>query len=470
MINAQGLNRRRFLQSSAALGFGLTSLSTRSFSEESSRPPNIVFFVADDMRWDVTGYAGNKIIQTPSLDQMAAQSVVFTNAFVTTAICCTSRASFLTGRYASPFDLHRFDKPLPEDIWHESYPYLLRQHGYRTGFIGKWGLGDPMPVADYDYWDGFPGQGQYFEEVDGVRMHRERLIENSALKFLDGSPKDQPFCLAVSFKAPHVQDENERPFLPDPMYDDLYLNDTIPTPKTATDDHFKRLPDFLQNSEGRRRWQNRFANPDLFQRSVKDYYRLVTGLDRAVGAVRARLAEKDLASNTVVIFTSDNGFFLGEHGQAGKWIMNEESIRVPLVIHDPRLPSDLQGKRVDQQVLNIDMAPTMLDIAGIEQPARMEGHSLSPLMQGEIPANWRNKWFYEHLFKHPGIPPIEGVREERWKYVRFIDRNPIYEQLFDLEKEPFEETNLATSPDHQGELERLRAEWAHLRERVGKVG
>jgi arylsulfatase A-like enzyme len=304
------------------------------------------------------------------------------------------------------------------------------------GFIGKWGIdGGKMPVESFDYFRGFQGQGQYFP--DGGSKHLTEIMAGQMTEFLTASSKDQPFCLSVSFKAPHVQDEHPEQFLPDPVDASLYRDVTIPAPETEDPKYVASLPISVQRSEGRRRWAVRFSTPDLYQRSVKNYYRLITGVDRAVGQALAALERAGVDDNTVVIYTSDNGFYLAEHGLAGKWFMHEESIRVPMIVYDPRL-NRRAGSRISKMTLNIDLAPTMLALAGADVPASMQGRNVGPLLRGEN-TRWRSDWFYEHHFRHNGwIPATEGIRTDHWKYTRYIDDDPAFEELFDLQHDPHE--------------------------------
>lgn len=419
---------------------------------ESQQRPNLLLLVTDDQRWDALGAEGNPHIETPHLDRLAARGVRFTESFVTTSICAINRACLLTGQYASRHGIHDFSTPLSPEQLAATFPARLRTDGYRTGFVGKWGLGGPLPESAYDFWRGYAGQGNYFEAGDPT--HLTDRLTGAALEFLDGCSPRQPFCLQVSFKAPHVQDGAQRPFQPAVRYESRYADVVLPLPVTADDD-FATLPEFLQSSEGRVRWHNRFATPEMYQQSVKDYYRLMTGVDDAVAAILERLAARGLNERTVVVFTSDNGFFLGEYGLAGKWLMYEESIRVPLVVVDPRLPAERRGTTCDRVVLTIDLAPTLLELAHSAIPTAMQGQSLVPLVCGaEIP--WRDGFFYEHRFVHPRIPPSEGYRLGRWKYVRYLHESPPPEQLFDLDSAAGERMNRVDDPQYASVLADLR--------------
>ena len=230
---------------------------------------------------------------------------------------------------------------------------------------------------------------------------------------------------------------------------------TIPPLRRSKPADHEALPAFLRGDyEGRVRWERRFSTPEKFQESVKRYYRLITGVDVQVGRMLGYLGERGWDENTVVIYTSDNGFYLGERGLAGKWLMHEESIRTPLIIRDPRL-KETQGTKRDEMTLNIDLAPTILALAGLDIPTSMQGRDLGPLLRGESPS-WRSEWFYEHLFEHRTIPKIEGIRGERWKYTRYIETDPLYEELYDLANDPGEDHNLAVFAEHRDSLEKQR--------------
>lgn len=441
----------------------ISSSVSRGSEPKVARKPNIVFILTDDQRFDALGCAGNPVVKTPNLDGLAARGVRFTNMFCTTSICAISRATFMTGQWERRHGIKGFRKPLSETQFANSFPALLRKNGYRAAFIGKWGLGGKLPKEKYDDFRGFRGQGRYYPKGKSAQPgeHLTHKLGDQAVEFLDGCSKDEPFVLQYYTKAAHCQDGNTWPFQADVRYKDLYADEIIPVPSTATEKYYRRLPVFLQNSEARKRWKIRFSNPQLYQKSVKDYYRLVTGIDDVVGRMVKKLKEKHLFENTVIIFTSDNGFYLGEHGLAGKWFMHEESIRLPLIVFDPRLPVSRQGKTNDELVLNADIAPTIVSLAGVAIPKIMQGKDLSPLFQGKS-TDWRDDFLYEHRFKHPTIPMNEGVRGKRWKYVRYTSVDPVYEELFDLKNDPHETENLAKKPEYRNKLTQMRKRWRTL--------
>lgn len=433
------------------------------------KPPNFVFLLVDDLRWNALGFMGDKIVQTPHLDRLAAQSVVFDNCFVTTSICSVSRASYFTGQWMRRHGIGDFGTGLNGAAWDNTYPAKLRAAGFRTGFIGKWGVGSAQETAAkaaaFDYWKGLPGQaGEFIEKNDPTRTHKTARFGNEALEFLGGCTKDKPFCLSLSFNAVHARDGKPREFEPDPRDEVLYANVTIPVPKLATDEAFKRLPEAVQKSEGRRRWGWRFDTPEKAQQILRDYYRLITGVDREVGRIVAELEKRGLADNTVIVFTADNGFALGDRGMADKWFMYEEDIRVPAFIFDPRAPKAVQGRRSKAMVLNVDFAPTLLELAGVPVPPVMQGRSLVPHLKDQPPKDWRTEFFYEHHSVAARIPMSEGVRTERWKYLRWIAETPVKEELYDLQADPLEERNLLADPKHAALLAELRGKW----ERYGR--
>jgi len=449
MMTAMALTRRAFLGTAPA---GLMR------GQAGGRRPNVLFLLGDDHRWDALGCMGNRIIQTPNIDGLSRSGVTFENNFVTTAICVTSRASIFSGLYARNHGILAFNQQFTREQFDRTYPAQLRKAGYRTGFVGKYGLdGDELPSDRFDYWRGFRGQGKYFPKGE-PGPHLTEIMSEQAVEFIDGSKGDEPFCLSVSFKAPHVEDDDPRQFLYDPRDEALYRDVTIPMPRTADPKYISMLPLSVQRSEARRRWAVRFATPALYQESVKSYVRLVTGIDRAVGAMLKALDARGLRENTVIVYTGDNGFYLSEHGLAGKWFMHEESIRTPLIVNDPRT-SRLRGARLKQMSLNIDIAPTLLDMAGVKGGAAMQGRSLIPALRGSREA-WRSEFFYEHNFAHAWIPKTEGVRDSRWKYTKYVSNKPAEEELYDLQADPLEERNLSGAAAQAGEMKRLRARHA----------
>lgn len=432
--------------------------------------PNVLFLLVDDLRFNALGYMGDKIVKTPNIDRLAQQGVQFKNMFVTTSICSVSRASLLTGQWMRRHRIEDFAKGISDEAWKDTYPARFQTAGYHTGFIGKYGVGS-APVtkargASFDFWRGDPGQaGKFFiEPNDPTRTHKTARMGNDALEFLTTAPKNRPFSLSISFNAVHARDHEKREYEPDVRDDGMYDGIEIPLSKLATDEAFKRLPEFVQKSEGRRRWEWRFDEPQKAQSILHDYYSLISGVDREVGRILETLQQQHLAENTIVIFTGDNGYSLADRGMADKWFAYEEDLRVPLIIKDPRLPKSRAGTTVDAMALNVDLAPTMLDLADIPVPSAMQGRSLKPLLNGETPKDWRTEYFYEHHSVRERIPPSEAVRTQHWKYIRWMEPNPLVEELYNLDADPLEEHNLIADPAQADKLKELREKWAKYRE------
>ena len=349
-----------------------------------ARQPNIIFLLTDDQRWDTLGCYGNDIIHTPNIDALSKRGITFDRAFVTSSICAPNRACILTGQYAARHGMWSFDKTLTPGQLSITYPALLKKSaGYRTGFIGKYGVGKPPGPDVFDFNRGFPGQGKFLMQKNGKTVHLTSVMANQAIEFIDSCSSDQPFNLSVSFKAPHVQDSasvksDQFPYDPRPEIANLYQNIQIPSPVTATTELYQRWPDFLKHTEARSRWAVRYWSPERTQQSLKGYYRLISGVDAAVGRIVAKLEKSGHADNTVIIFTSDHGQYLGDYGFAGKWYPHDASVRVPLIIADPRLPQDRHNTRTKDFALSIDLAATMLDLAGAEVPQQIQGPKPGP--------------------------------------------------------------------------------------------
>ncbi len=426
-----------------------------------TKPLNIVVLYADDWRHDTLGCAGNPIVKTPHLDRLAADGFRFTDNCVTTSICGVSRATLLTGQYMSRHGNPAF--AMFKTPWAETYPGLLRAKGYYVGHVGKWHNGK-FPADQYDFGRSYMGT-HWMKMPDGSKIHVTKRNENDAVEFLDTRPKDQPFCLTVAFFATHAEDANPKQFLPQPESMELYQDVTIPFAKTATDEAFHKLPPFIANekNEGRRRWHWRFDEPAKAQEMMKNYYRLATEVDTACGKVIAELKKQGLLDSTLINFTTDNGYFHAEHGLADKWYPHQESIRVPLIIRDPRMPASNRGGTDDHFTLNVDLAPTILEAAQVKPPATMQGRDLAPLYLAQEKPDWRTEFFYEHaIIKNKDfIPASEALVRKDWKYMLWPDFGQ--EQLFHLSEDPREENDVVTDPANAKRLEEMRARFAALK-------
>lgn len=426
--------------------------------------PNIVFVLTDDQRHDALGCAGHPFLQTPHMDAIAARGERFTNCFVTTAICAASRASILTGAWEGTHGYTFGKPPLAESLIENSWPRLLRGAGYYTGFVGKWGVKEPRGSRQ-TMWDSFRAMSApYLRRNDaGGVVHQTDAAAQHAVEFLRAAPSDRPFCLMLSFNAPHAHDSNEQQYVPPPALAGVYDDAEVPMPPLCEPEFFASLPAFQRESLNRVRWFWRFDTEEKRVRMTRNYCAMITGVDRALGRVLDELHALGRADDTVVVFTSDNGYFLGERGFAGKWTIHEVSVRVPLLVHDPRRPR-LEAAELDPIVLNVDVPSTLLDLASVEVPASYQGRSLLPFLRGETP-KWRDDFFYEHRMNHAKIPKSEGVRGSRWVYVRYYEQEPVFEELYDLAADPHQRTNLAADPAHAATLRAMRQRCNELRAR-----
>lgn len=410
---------------------------------------NILVLYADDWRHDTLGCAGNPVVLTPRLDALAKEGVRFTRACVTTSICGVSRATLFTGQWMSRHGNPAF--AMFKTPWAETWPALLRGAGYWTGHVGKWHNG-AFPAANFDFGRAYSGR-HWIKDV-----HVTQKNETDATEFLRTRPKDRPFALTVAFFAAHAEDGNPKQYLPQPESQALYKDVTVPVP--AMDPGV--LPPFLAAKEngGRIRWHWRFDTPERYQEYMKNYYRLATEVDATCGRLMDELKAQGLLDKTLVIFTTDNGYFHGERGLADKWYPYEESIRVPLIVRDPRAKRPGQN---DDFVLNADLAPTILAAAGLPAPAGMQGRDFSPLYLGESKPPWRNEFYYEHAIiqSKAFIPASEALVRRDVKLIRYPDHN--VEQLFDLKADPREQRDLIADPARAAELAVLRRRLAELR-------
>jgi arylsulfatase A-like enzyme len=448
----------------------LLSVFSTAFAQ--NQRPNIVFILSDDQPYKAQSSV-DPWFSTPNIDLLAEESVVFNNAFVTSSVCCVSRASFFTGQHSVRNGIASFDTPLQTEQLQQSYSGILRDAGYRTAFLGKYGIGHTrsgapkelcLPADQFDLWYGFQQSPNYWQMVDGEKKYLTTAMEEKAIKFIKETPKDDPFLLIMCLPEPHGQ---AGPWnYHDPHFTVETPKGLAPKPESMTQAAYDRLPQAIKDSK------NNYVldeyKPSLsmsyekYMETVRDY---TARTDLAVGKIRQALKDLGLDENTIVIFASDNGSMWGAHGIEGKWNMYEESIRVPMMIHDPRLKKSNKGKR-EQMVLNIDVASTIVDMAGLPIPEQMQGMSLLPIVN-KAKTKGRTDWYYEHEVqtrsKGKDLPKCEGVRTERWKYIRYKDTQPVQEELFDLKKDPLEMNNLAMLHEHKETLIKLRKRCDDLR-------
>lgn len=436
--------------------------------ERKAVKPNIIFLLTDDHRWDAMGAMGNKIIQTPNLDKLAKKGILFRKAYVTTAICCVSRASILSGQYESRHQINDFNTDFSADALSQTYPALLKKAGYKIGFIGKLGIDvQNQPDSIFDYWSS-PKEGQPAYELvnkSGKTVHHTDSVNTDIKQFLNQFANQEPFCLSVSFKAPHELDGNPPTYPVQEKYKDFYKGTAIPEPITADPKYWNSFPDFFRTDANiaRERWKPLFSTPEIRQETVRNYYRLITGVDEVVGNINQQLQRLHIADNTIIIFMGDNGFSLGEHGLEGKWFGFEESIRVPLIISGAPLPENRKGLISERIALNIDVAPTLLAMAGVPVPKTIQGKDLIAMLNSGKPA--RTDFFYEHTFMgSPKLPKVEGVVAEDFKYMNYIEHQ--YEELYHTKSDPNETVNLAQNAQHQEKLKQLRTRYEQLKQEV----
>lgn len=424
--------------------------------------PNIVFFFADDQTTSTLGCYGNSVIQTPNIDRLAANGTRFENAFVSHSICWVSRTTILTGLTGRSYGTADNPEQTRPDAAATLYSDLLRAKGYRTGYFGKWHAKMPTGYRPQDHFDQFEAIGRspfYKRQKDGTLRHETELIVDRGIEFLKQQPKDQPFALNMWFNACHAEDGDRRPgighFAWPRAVDGMYEDITIAPPRLDSPSIFENHPEFLKTTINRERYFWRWNTPEKYQTNIRAYYRMVSGIDGAIGRFQKALQEAGLADNTIIVYSADNGYHMGNRGLAGKWSHFEESLRVPLIIADPRVPEQQRGKVTDALALNLDLPSTFLDWAGADVPERYQGRSLQPIVSASTPADWRTETFHEHFAVRTRIPAFEGIRTTRYKYVRYFDHGN-YEFLHDLQNDPDELTNLALIPEHADTLQQLR--------------
>lgn len=438
----------------------LAQLCSRSFAAESNRP-NIVFFFADDQTSSTLGCYGHPVVQTPNIDALAARGIRFQSMFVCQPICWVSRTSILTGRTGRSYGTPENPEQTRADVAETLYSDLLRAHGYRTGFYGKWHAKMPRGYKPQDHFDRFEHifRNPYYKKLpDGTLRHETDLIVDRGIEFIKSQPEDQPFALNLWFNACHAEDSDRRPGIghfpwpqsTDGLYDDVEMH----PPRLNDPAIFENLPEFLQTSITRERYFWRWNTGHKYQTNLRAYFRMASGIDRAIGRFLRALDEAGLSQNTVIVYSADNGYHMGNRGLAGKWSHFEESLRVPLIVCDPRLPHSQQGRVTDALATNLDLPATFLDLAGVEVPEQYQGRSLQPVMAGREPADWRTETFHEHFAVRSRIPAWEGIRTARFKYARYFDHDD--EFLYDLQNDPDELVNLAADPAHVDLLKAMR--------------
>ena len=428
-------------------------------------PRNVVFVLVDDHRYDALGFMNHPFLKTPNLDALAKNGAHVRNAFVTTALCSPSRATILTGRYAHQHKVVDNNNPVPPGT--TFFPQYLQAAGYQTGFFGKWHMGggeesdDPQP--GFDRWVSFRGQGTYLPNrfglnVDGKHIPQKGYVTdeltNYAIEWLAGRDKNKPFFLYLSHKAVHSE------FIPAERHKGRYKDAVFTPPRTMADtpENRRGRPMWVQNQ--RNSWHGvdfpYHSNLDVAE-YYKRYCETLLAVDDSVGRLMDHLRGEGLLDSTLIVFMGDNGFLFGEHGLIDKRCAYEESMRVPMLAHCPQLIKP--GTVVTKLVANLDVAPTVLDAAGLVPPKDMEGRSILPLLSGEQPAagGWRDHLLYEYYWERnfPHTPTQHAIRTERYKYIHY---HGVWDtdELYDLQSDPQETNNLANDERHQRLVNRLK--------------
>jgi arylsulfatase A-like enzyme len=456
-------------------------------AQQNQKPPNILIILSDDHAYQAISAYGSKLMQTPNIDRIAKEGVIFQNACVTNSLCGPSRAALLTGKYShvNGLKINNFSNPF--NVKQEVFSRLLKQKNYQTAWIGKWHL-QTLPGDAFDYWNVLPDQGNYYNpdfismtnDTTRINGYITDIISSLSFDWLSKRDTSKPFCLVIGEKATHrawlpdLQDlgafDDQHFPLPSNFYDDykdriaaknqdmtvaktMLLGEDLKVHADYQDNGFyKRLNpeqlsvfktyyEKLSKDFDSHHYTGRALTEWKYQRYLKDYLSTAKSLDRNIGKILDYLDKNGLTENTVVIYASDQGFYMGEHGWFDKRFIYEESMKTPVVMRYPGVVKP--GTSVDQMIMNIDFAPTVLSIAGVAVPASIQGASFLPLLQGGNVENWRKAAYY-HYYEFPEphhVSPHFGMRTDQYKLVRFYGPADAWE-LYDLKKDPMEMHNL----------------------------
>lgn len=440
----------------------------------SIQPRNVIFILSDDHRFDFMGFTGKvPWLETPNMDRMFREGAYCPNTFVTTSLCSPSRASILTGMYTHSHTVVDNQAPVPEEL--VFFPQYLQEAGYETAYFGKWHMGhaedDPRP--GFDHWVSFRGQGDYYNPTININGERTQFTDSTyisdyltkqTLDWLKNRESEKPFFIYLSHKAVHAS------FKPALRHVDEYADEDIIYPPSyntsklpvkgkredpdaepyGVDSYYGpgRMPDWQKMQ--RESWHGvdyMYHGRMDFETFFKRYCETLLGVDESIGSVLDYLEEAGIDEETMVIYMGDNGFSFGEHGLIDKRQFYEESVKVPFLV---RCPEILQGgQTIEKMIQNVDIAPTVLHLAGLKAPDYMVGRSIVPVLKAEE-VEWRDKIFYEYYWEYayPQTPTMHGVRTDRYKLIRYHgvwDTNEFY----DLQEDPYEMNNLIASPEHQ---------------------
>lgn len=441
----------------AAMAFGVSSAIAKS-------RPNIIFLLSDDQSTYSVGCYGNPDVQTPQMDQLGADGLIFDRHYDTTAICMASRANILTGMYEYKTGTNFFHGDMRPEVWAKSYPVLLREAGYFSAFAGKFGMeveGKGLCEGDFDLWGGGPKQTSYDTNKNKSMLKYAKEFPHSTLSYgafgrdaiREAVKQDKPLLLSISFKAPH------KPAVADPRFDHIYAGKVFTKPANYGRASAEGRAE--QSKQGRQyAYFSEWGYEDNYNQVMQTYHQQIYAIDVALGMIREELEAQGIADNTVIIYTSDNGYICGSHGYASKVLPMEEASRVPLMVYDPRVKTSGQGLRAGVLTGNIDFAPTILDLAGLPIPANMDGKSLIPTLNDPT-AGGHDQLTLMNTFGPDATRAMSTV-DGRYKYTFWWfgdDSMEPTEELYDLEKDPLEMVNLANNPEHASVLEMMRKKY-----------
>lgn len=427
-----------------------------------NKPRNIIFILIDDQRFDALGFLkAQSFIKTPNLDQLAADGAYLQNAFATTSLCSPSRASVLTGLYAHKHKVIDNNNPVSKNL--VFYSQYLQQIGYQTAMIGKWHIGGHFddPQRGFNYWVSFKGQGSYLPEKNGLNVNGKHVAQKGyitdeltdyALDFLNNRKKDSPFMLYLSHKAVHGN------FVPAERHKGMFKDYSFKPPLSMNAGTHEGAPMWLQNQ--RNSWHG-VEYPYHSTLDVGEYYKryaeTLYGVDESVGRIMSYLKKQGLLQSTLIIYMGDNGYQFGEHGLIDKRTAYEASIRVPMLAYCPDLIKP--GTVIKNMVANIDIAPTLLEAAGLKAPSYMDGTSFLSLLKGDAPGKWRNGLLYEYYWErnYPQTPTIQAIRGDRYKYIHYYG---IWDtdEFYDLQNDPMEIKNLIRDNTYQDITKQMKEE------------
>ncbi len=459
---------------------GFVLINTGLFAQAKHKPMNIIFILADDHRYDAMGFM-NKIrgLQTPGMDKMAKEGAHLKNAFVSTALCSPSRASILTGQYAHTHTVVDNEAPLPGNL--VFFPEYMKQAGYQTAFLGKWHMGntDDQPQPGFDHWVSFRGQGVYYDSELNINGKREKqpegsyitdLLTEQSIKWMSGRNKSKPFFLYLSHKGVHAE------FYPAKRHEGKYADIPIICPPsmylTATDSsktfgtvtapqskvNYQDIPKWVRNQ--RYSWHgvdHMYHGQIPFDQFYRRYLETLQAVDESIEKLIDWIVSQGMQENTMVVYMGDNGFSFGEHGLIDKRHAYEESMRVPLLVWAPGMVRP--GTVISENIMNVDLAPTFLQIAGISKPSQMQGYSFAEILSGKSTSWKRSNVYYEYYWEaaFPQTPTTFAIRSDRYKYIYY---NGVWDinELFDLQADPYEMNNLVRDTSYRKTGMALKAE------------